>query len=156
MAKLNATGRTHGLPGPSRRQRGFSLIEVTIAFTILGVGLLVLAGAQLRALGGNQSGRHLSQGSLIAQNQLEQLVGSSWSALVPGEPGAWTTPVTIATSVDDGRGGATEQNYAASWLIQDVIPNETRSIDIRVTWTESDGRARSVAASTFRFNRENL
>lgn len=153
MAKLNAAGRTHGLPGPSRRQRGFSLIEVTIAFTILGVGLLVLAGAQLRALGGNQSGRHLSQGSLIAQNQLEQLVGSSWSVLIPGD---WTPPVTIATSVDDGRGGATEQNYAASWLIQDVVPNETRSIDIRVTWTESDGRARSVAASTFRFNRENL
>ena len=153
MAKLNATGRTHGLPGPSRRQRGFSLIEVTIAFTILGVGLLVLAGAQLRAMGGNQSGRHLSQGSLIAQNQLEQLVGSSWSVLIPE---GWTPPVTIATTVDDGRGGAIEQNYAASWLIQDVIPNETRSIDIRVTWTESDGRARSVAASTFRFNRENL
>ena len=49
-----------------------------------------------------------------------------------------------------------EQTYAASWLIQDIIPNETRSIDIRVTWTESDGRARSVAASTLRFNRENL
>ena len=153
MAKLNATGRTHGLTGPSRRQRGFSLIEVTIAFTILGVGLLVLAGAQLRALGGNQSGRHLSQGSLIAQNQLEQLVGSSWSVLIPE---GWTPPVTIATTVDEGPGGATEQNYLASWLIQDVIPNETRSIDIRVTWTESDGRARSVAASTFRFNRENL
>ena len=64
--------------------------------------------------------------------------------------------MTVSTNVDDGKGGAVEQTYAASWLIQDIIPNETRSIDIRVTWTESDGRARSVAASTLRFNRENL
>ena len=153
MAQLNRPTETRRFRERDQRRGGFSLIEVTIAFTILGVGLLVLAGAQLRAMGGNQSGRHLSQGALIAQNQLEQLVGSSWSALVPG---GWTPPITIATSVDDGRGGATEQNYTASWLVQDVIPNETRSIDIRVTWTEPGGRARSVAASTFRFNRENL
>ena len=147
----------HALPQPAlrglRRRAGFSLVEVTIAFTILGVGLLTLAGAQLRALEGNQRGRHLSQGSLVAQNQLEQLVGSSWSALVPG---SWTPPILISTDIDDGHGGSIEQNYSASWLIQDVVPNETRSIDIRVTWTEPGGRTRSVAASTFRFNRENL
>jgi len=137
----------------SRRLGGFSLIEVTIAFTILGVGLLALAGAQLQAMQGNQSGRHLSQGALLAQNQIEQLVRSDWTALVPG---TWTAPLNIATTVDDGQGGSVEQNYAVSWLIQDVIPDETRSIDVRVTWTEADGRARSVAASTFRFNRENL
>jgi prepilin-type N-terminal cleavage/methylation domain-containing protein len=149
MAKLMRRCR----PTRSRRRGGFSLIEVTIAFTILGVGLLALAGAQLRALQGNQSGRHLSQGALIAQNQLEQLVGSSWTFLAPA---TWTPPITLSTNVDDGRGGTIEQNYAASWLIQDIIPNETRSIDIRVTWTEADGRARMVAASTLRFNRENL
>jgi type IV pilus assembly protein PilV len=140
------------LPG-TRRMSGFSLIEVTIAFTILGVGLLGLAGAQLRALQGNQSGRHLSQGALLAHNQLEELVGSNWSTLVPA---AWTTPMNVATSIDDGQGGSVEQTYAVSWLIQDVIPNETRSIDVRVTWAEANGRARSVAASTLRFNRENL
>jgi len=151
MAEL--TPRRQRNPRRLRRSSGFSLIEVTIAFTILGVGLLTLAGAQLRALEGNQSGRHLSQGALVAQNQLEQLVRSSWSALVPG---GWTPPIVISTDIDDGRGGAVEQNYSASWLIQDVVPNETRSIDIRVTWTEPGGRTRSVAASTFRFNRENL
>ena len=137
----------------TRRRAGFSLIEVTIAFTILGVGLLALGGAQIRALQGNQSGRHLSQGALIAQNQIEQLVGSSWISLAPT---AWTTPITLSTNVDDGRGGTVEQAYTASWQIQDVISGETRSIDIRVNWTEPDGRARSVAASTLRFNRENL
>ena len=153
MAGMNQDHRTPPTRRRHRNNAGFSLIEVTIAFTILGVGLLTLAGAQLQALRGNQSGRHLSQGALVAQNQLEQLAGSSWTALAPAD---WTTPIAIATTVDDGRGGTTEQNYLASWLIQDVVPSETRSIDIRVTWTEPGGRNRSVAASTLRFNRGNL
>lgn len=140
------------LPG-TRRMSGFSLIEVTIAFTILGVGLLALAGAQLRALQGNQSGRHLSQGALLAHNQLEELVRSNWTTLVPA---TWTAPINVATSIDDGQGGSVEQTYAVSWSIQDVIADETRSIDVRVSWAEADGRARSLAASTLRFNRENL
>ena len=135
------------------KQGGFSLIEVTLAFTILGVGLLALAGAQLGALQGNQRGRHLSLGALVAHNQLEELVGSSWTALAPV---TWTAPITISTVIDDGQGGTIEQNYQASWQIQDVIVDETRSIDIRITWTEPNGRARNVAASTLRFNRENL
>ncbi|MDG2334406.1 MAG: prepilin-type N-terminal cleavage/methylation domain-containing protein [Myxococcota bacterium] len=153
MAQLKSAMRSSRTHRRASRQGGFSLIEVTLAFTILGVGLLALAGAQLGALQGNQSGRHLSQGALVAQNQLEQLVGRSWTALVPV---TWTAPITISTVIDDGQGGATEQDYQASWLIQDVIVGETRSIDIRITWTEPSGRARSVAASTLRFNRENL
>ncbi|MDE0886654.1 MAG: prepilin-type N-terminal cleavage/methylation domain-containing protein [Myxococcota bacterium] len=153
MAQLKSNTRMSRSDRRGASQGGFSLIEVTLAFTILGVGLLALAGAQLSALQGNQSGRHLSQGALVAQNQLEQLVSSSWTTLVPI---TWTTPITISTTIDDGQGGATEQDYQASWLIQDVIIGETRSIDIRITWTESSGRARSVAASTLRFNRENL
>ena len=42
------------------------------------------------------------------------------------------------------------------WQIQDVIADETRSVDVQVTWNESDGRARSVGASTIVFNLENL
>ena len=153
MAELIRRNHTAETFTGTRRQGGFSLIEVIIAFTILGVGLLALAGAQLRALQGNQSGRHLSQGALLAHNQVEQLVRSNWTALIPA---TWTAPVNIATTIDDGQGGSIEQNYAVSWLIQDIITEETRSIDVRVTWAEPDGRVRSVAASTLRFNRENL
>ena len=65
-------------------------------------------------------------------------------------------PVPITTQVNDGNGGATEQTYNMTWQTLDLLANETRTIDVRVTWTEPDGRNRSLANSTIRFNRENL
>jgi Tfp pilus assembly protein PilV len=124
-----------------------------VAFTILGVGLLSVAAAQVNAIHGTQSGRHLSQASLVAQSQLDQLARSSWTVLAPT---GWTVPITVNSTVVDGGGGAVEQSYRVRWQIQDVVANETRSIDVQVAWREQDGRARSVGASTIRFNVENL
>lgn len=134
-------------------QGGFSLIEVMIAFTILGVGLLAVAAAQVRAIQGSQNGRHLTQGAIVAQNQIEQLARSSWTSLVPA---GWTVPIAVMTQVNDGAGGSTEQTYNVAWRFLDLVPTETRTIDVRVLWTEDDGRNRSLATSTVRFNRENL
>jgi prepilin-type N-terminal cleavage/methylation domain-containing protein len=151
-------GQLDGVSGRRRESRrladgGFSLIELMIAFTILGVGLLAVAGAQVTSIQGSQSGRHLTQAAIVAQTQIEQLTRSSWNNLVPA---GWTAPVAIMTLVDDGNGGATEQTYNVSWQFLDVFIGETRSIDVRVNWTELNGRNRSVATSTIRFNRENL
>ncbi len=138
----------------ARAKGGFSLIEVMIAFTILGIGLLSVAGAQMKAIQGTQNSRHLTRAAVVAQTQIEQLARSNWTTLVPA---GWTVPVAITTSVEDGAGGATEQTYNVSWRFLDVVPNETRAIDVRVAWTEaSNGRNRSLANSTIRFNRENL
>lgn len=136
-----------------RSEGGFSLIEVMIAFTILGVGLLAVAGAQVKSIQGSQSGRHLTQGAIVAQNQIEQFAGTNWTALVPA---GWTVPIAINTNVTDGNGGAVEQVYNVSWRFVNLLPNETRIIDVRVNWTEPNGRNRSLATSTIRFNRENL
>ncbi len=156
MAELNRKG-TDMTSGPGacrpRASRGFSLIEVMIAFTILGVGLLAVAGAQVKAIQGTQSGRHLTQGAIIAQTQIEQLVRSRWTTPVVA---GWTAPITQATLVDDGNGVSAEQNYTVVWRFVDLVPNETRTIDVRVTWTEPDGRNRSLATSTILFNVRNL
>ena len=138
----------------SRGKGGFSLIEVMVAFTILGVGLLSVAGAQVKAIQGTQNSRHLTQAAVVAQTQIERLARSNWTTLVPA---GWTVPVPITTSVEDGNGGATEQTYNVSWRFLNVVPNETRALDVRVAWTEaSTGRNRALATSTIRFNRENL
>ena len=147
-----AHGSRRSGPRP-RSESGFSLVEVMIAFTILGVGLLAVAGAQVKSIQGSQNGRHLTQGAIVAQTQIEQLARSSWTAIAPV---GWSVPVPITTQVNDGNGGATEQTYNMTWQTLDLLANETRTIDVRVTWTEPDGRNRSLANSTIRFNRENL
>ncbi len=136
-----------------RAEQGFSLVEVVIAFTILGVGLLAVAGAQVKAIRGGQNGRHLTQAAVLAQNQIEQLNGSRWTTLVPA---GWTLLPPVTTQVVTGAGAATEQTYLVSWRSLDLVLGETRALDIRVNWTEPNGRNRSVATSTVRFNRENL
>jgi prepilin-type N-terminal cleavage/methylation domain-containing protein len=136
-----------------RGRGGFTLVEVMVAFTILGIGLLSVAGAQVKAIHGTQSGRHLSQASLVAQTQLDTLLRSSWTALVPA---GWNLPTTVNSTVVDGGSGSVEQAYNVSWRITNLIPNETRQLDVRVIWAENDGRTRQVAASGIRFNRENL
>jgi prepilin-type N-terminal cleavage/methylation domain-containing protein len=155
MADLGQRDHVAGRRREARHLRdgGFSLIEVMIAFTILGVGLLAVAGAQVSSIQGSQSGRHLTQAAIVAQTQIEQLNRSSWTTLVPA---GWTVPVPIMTLVEDGNGGSTEQIYNVSWQFLDVFVGETRSIDVRVNWAEPNGRNRSVATSTIRFNRENL
>jgi prepilin-type N-terminal cleavage/methylation domain-containing protein len=157
MAALNHNPARSALKGSARRGRrtphGFSLIEVMIAFTILGVGLLAVAGAQVKSIQGSQSGRHLTQGAIVAQNQIERLARSRWTSLVPA---GWTVPIATTTQVEDGNGGATEQTYTVAWRFLDLLANETRTIDVRVNWTEPDGRNRSLATSTIRFNRGNL
>lgn len=47
--------RAHAIPLTSRRQRGVGLIEVLVAVVVLAIGLLGLAGLQLRTLRDNES-----------------------------------------------------------------------------------------------------
>jgi competence protein ComGC len=54
-----------------RNQKGFRLIEVMIAFIILAVGLLGMAGLQITPIKGNSCSSQVTQGSILAQNKLQ-------------------------------------------------------------------------------------
>lgn len=154
MSRFDSFGKSADRSRRAAKAGGFTLVEVMVAFTILGIGLLSIAGTQVKAIHGTQRGRHLATASLVAQSQLDQLSRNLWTALAP--TAGFTAPVTVTTTVADGGVGVVEQAYAVSWRIQNVIPNETRAIDVSVSWTEEDGRARTAGASTIIFNRENL
>lgn len=160
MSRMRRGRRARTLPARRRENprarstaRGYTLVEVMIAFTILGVGLLSVAAAQVKAIHGTQNGRHLSQGSLVAQSQLDSLTRRAWTDLAAT---SWTAPITVNSTVDDGGGNRVEQAYSVRWQIQNVVADETRSVDVQVSWNEQDGRARFVGASTIVFNLEDL
>ncbi|MGX2042136.1 type IV pilus modification protein PilV [Methylocaldum sp. MU1018] len=56
-----------------RKQRGFTLMEVLIAFLIMAIGLLGLAGLQVTGLRNDQSAFHRSQAVILAYDILDLL-----------------------------------------------------------------------------------
>jgi type IV pilus assembly protein PilV len=74
----------------NERSGGFTLIEVTIAMTILVVGLLALAVMQLQALRQGAGSRALTQAAVVARDQMETVQRMSWAAVAP--TAGWATP----------------------------------------------------------------
>jgi prepilin-type N-terminal cleavage/methylation domain-containing protein len=134
---------TKGARRPS--QGGFSLIEVMIALGILAFGLLTMSGMQIHAMRGGASGRQSSQAAAFAQDKMEEFQRAAWSTLA--ETSGWTSGVTETPAQGN-------QDYTVSWRIADLVANATKSIDVRVAWSEPRRPNRSLTISSYRFNRE--
>lgn len=124
-----------------------------IAVTILGVGLLAVTGAQIHALRGGSYGKHSAQAGVIANSQMEILKRTPWANLAPTP---WTAQQNVNVTVDSPAGARIEQVYTLQWRIIDVVPGQTRSIDVRVQWNEVDRPPRSLVYTSMRFNREQM
>lgn len=92
---------TQAAPG---NREGFSLVEIMISMTLLGVAMMSLAGSA--ALGLSQMGkaRQDLQYSADVQQIADSLVGAGWnhvssgSATIRGRPVSWTVTVANASS----------------------------------------------------------
>ena len=49
-----------------------------------------------------------------------------------------------------------DQAYALSWRVTTQIPDQTKAIDVRATWTDATGLNRTVTVSSIRHNHEAL
>ena len=73
-------------------QRGFTLIEILVAFLILSVGLIGLAGLQLTGVKNTREAYHRTQATVLAADimdrmraNLEQAEGAGYNGVVSGE-----------------------------------------------------------------------
>jgi len=97
-----------------------------------------------------------SHAAAIAENKMEQLQRDPWAAIaVTGgfipDP---ALPVQQNNVQLDGTASINESSYSVSYQITDLQPTFTRSIDVRVSWTEESGKNRSITLSSVRYNRE--
>ena len=57
-----------------RSDRGFTLLEITIAMFVLAVGILGMAAVQITAIKANSYGAELTTATLLAENHIERLI----------------------------------------------------------------------------------
>jgi len=99
-------------PTPQGERRGFSLVEILVAVTLLGFAMMSLAGAA--ALGLSQMGkaRQDLHYSADVQQVADSLVGRGWNKVVSGSQSI--------------------RGRAVSWTVSTVNPN-SQKIDVIVS-----------------------
>ena len=144
-------------PGAHRQRSGISIIETTIALAILAVGLLAMLAVQVSALQQGSWGRHTSEASQIARDQMELIRRLPWADPV-AQPTAWTAPIAVSRAVQSpGGAGVAQQQFNLQWRITTAgfDPN-LRLVDVRVQWVENDnnpaGNQRRYAMSSTKYN----
>ena len=134
----------------ARRRSGVSLMEVTIALTILGFGLLAGASAQLSAMKYSSGSRARMEAQYLAQQQMEVLQAMTPAALAGFPDGA--VVVDPANPIDPDVNDATARQYNRSWTVtRDNPVAGVYRVDVQVSWTSSaTGTVRTVNLESLR------
>ena len=119
--------------------KGFSLIELLIAMSVLAIGMLAAASMQYSAVRNNTQGNVSTQASMLAKAQLEMLKNQDIGSTVLS-PGDYNDPSPID---ENGNPGGI---YNRSWRI-DPLGTTARRIRVTVQWTKFGG-PRSIVMRT--------
>ena len=100
-------------PAPqAEKNRGFSLVEILVAVTLLAVAMMSLAGAAALALSQMGKARQDLQYSADVQQVADSLVAVGWNKVVSGS--------------------STIRGRAVSWTVTTISPN-SQKVDVLVT-----------------------
>ena len=114
--------------GGKTNQKGFTLIEVCFAISILSIGLLGMASMQVSSINGNASAGYVTDGTTLAGDQLEKLMA---------------LPYTDA-DLSAGAHSVLTTGYTIGWSVTDDSPyDDTKTIRLTVTW-DDHGASKSV------------
>lgn len=142
----------HARPAPSLRgARGLTLIEILVTMVLLGVGLLGLAGLQLRGMQVNQGSTFRSQAAMLAEDLADRMRADAATAAAHGYDGQYTPSATTAAN-------AAVAPLVADWQYRlQSLPsgcavvntnNPAQPLETVITVTWDDTRAIRSAAGT--------
>ena len=116
----------------SYNDAGFSLIEVLVALAIFSVGILGVGLMQLSAIKGNSVANQLTEATIFASDQIEQMLSWDYDALDSTNNNAYTLPNGDDYTAD---GYQPDGNYHAYWDILDDTPvTDSKTIDVTIFW----------------------
>jgi type IV pilus assembly protein PilV len=123
-----------------RKEKGFTLIEVLIAITILAFGLLAVASMQTGAIQGNLFASGKTEAVTWAQDRMESLLALPYAQVVPGAGG----PVV---QVQEG----SRRKYTITWNVGDNNPiNGCKLIEVWVNYQERGIVRRTVQLTSIK------
>ena len=120
--------------------KGFTLIEVLMAMTILSVGILAIASLQISAVHNNGLGNLITQATMLAQEKMESLKSTDdITALTDGSD----------TNIDHyGDSGGI---FDRSWTISNPLGgSSSRQIEIAVQWSKKGANRQVILAAITR------
>jgi len=115
-------------------EKGFTLLEVIVAISILTFGLLAVASMQMTAIRGNYNASNITEATTVAQDRLEDLMGLLYSdpLLAPGN--GLSDPAPPSPS-----------GYTITYDVSDNNPmTNTRLITMTVQWQDKGVQKQTV------------
>jgi type IV pilus assembly protein PilV len=136
-------------PGPvsDRRVRGVSLLEVVIALSILGFGMLGVAAAQISAFRASDESRERMLAHYLAQQQIEAFQEMSTTSLEAIRTAGTNDPLN---PIDPDPNDTTQMSFNRSWIITPDAPEDgVYTILVTVAWNGAMG-AQQVQLETYK------
>ncbi|UCD71560.1 MAG: prepilin-type N-terminal cleavage/methylation domain-containing protein [Syntrophobacterales bacterium] len=104
-----------------KTSRGFTLLEMLIALTILSVALLGLGQMMLLSIRGTSFGNKVTEATTFAQDKMEELRTVDWNGLEDG---------------NDTISGSQGIQYQRAWTV--VPTGIMKTINLAVSWNDGN------------------
>ena len=132
------TPRLDALSGPRRRSRkGFTILEVALAATVMAFGLSSAILAMQRSLHTLDVARNITLASQVLQSEMERIRLMDWADIASLSSSATVDLSTVFTS---------DSNIASRFTLTRSVTDvsgkvgEMKAILLSVSWTAIDGR----------------
>jgi type IV pilus assembly protein PilV len=103
--------------------KGFTILEVLIAISVLAIGILAVASMQVSAIRGNAFASLQTEGTTIVLDRMEKLMSLSYGD-ADLAAGSHTDP-------------SPPSGFSVVWNIEDDSPlNNAKRVIVTVTWTD--------------------
>jgi type IV pilus assembly protein PilV len=128
-----------------KREKGFTLLEVIVAISILTFGILAVASMQMSAIRGNAFAGGVTEGATWAGDEIEKLMRFAWDdpLLQDTDGDGFNGLDDIGFDNDPTTLGDSDQPLVAQGkytihcnVADNVVINNTKTVHVIVTWTD--------------------